>query len=858
MVGPNTFSQPRDFDLLQDDFLDLADDTHHVQAAEMALCLSPQGSSATTTVQMTCHPKTVTASDDLQQVNQLVDNPVMKLDNLDSWDQDVLLSNAVLPETNPLLLDEDLDPSMGEDFQKMLNDWENHIGSLQTSELPDVDLNASSSSASENNVNSNGVTSTSVANSNTIPMSTSNVMIKNEYTDYETIEPNPIVKPVVHQLSTSEQANGRAKMTLGQMALAGIVISSGPGDHFETYEVLEATDAENLLDQFEDVTEDFDCSVEGGDNDNIADPLENNNLEEESKITNPKKTSNIFKAVQNHFAASAASTSTGGGSSGSRDNPTRKLPRIVPSQRIKEALPREIIERIKASSQKSRTIAIIEPVTNNPEIKKEKTEKPAIISKSHVIQPQHHTRFAEAASSLNKSKHLRLISASSNPQQVQISLDHDYCSSSAKIKRGQRLNHVITTSTSSMTMTSNNRPVIRLQPATSMVKPSSIVVSSPMTSKSIVRVNPEAIITMPIAVEVNNAGGQMSSPLSSPARKDSGLESGEASDTSESQHNSTASSSPSDLYSKVPNYLTSVSVTNNDSRSVTEQEENKSYDRLPAYVKGVPKRVSNNGSTDSEHSRMRTRGMRSRSSSSNSSIGDHSSTEAMVQVKAEPSSSSIVVSSRMTTRSRTSVLTSNSPGSNNRRRRHESSSSSSSSSDNLPSPRQKKRRTWRKPPVQVGNQGSSTERSRSPLRWQQTSSKQQKPVEERRVMYVGRICEGTSRADLRKRFQVFGPIEEISVHFRDRGDNYGFVTFQSKSDAFSAIEHGNDDTSYPKVDLCFGGRRAFCKERYADLDSGGIRNKGYIDASSTKPIKTEGTDDFDFLLQQARAGIVRK
>ena len=59
-------------------------------------------------------------------------------------------------------------------------------------------------------------------------------MIKNEYTDYA-IE-HPEVKPVVHQLSTSEQANGRAKMTLGQMALAGIVISSGPGDHFETYE----------------------------------------------------------------------------------------------------------------------------------------------------------------------------------------------------------------------------------------------------------------------------------------------------------------------------------------------------------------------------------------------------------------------------------------------------------------------------------------------------------------------------------------------------------------------------------------------------------------------------------------------
>ena len=40
---------------------------------------------------------------------------------------------------------------------------------------------------------------------------------------------------------------------------------------------------------------------------------------------------------------------------------------------------------------------------------------------------------------------------------------------------------------------------------------------------------------------------------------------------------------------------------------------------------------------------------------------------------------------------------------------------------------------------------------------------------ERRVVYVGKIAEGTTRADLRKRFEVFGPILEISVHFRDRG-----------------------------------------------------------------------------------------
>lgn len=133
--------------------------------------------------------------------------------------------------------------------------------------------------------------------------------------------------------------------------------------------VLEATDTESLLDQFEEETS-----------------LADNNAEYE----NPKKTSNIFKAVKNHFAASG------------QVNPKRN-PRIgnlylfihissqsllevisswfywvratifrlflftfsVPSQRIKDVLPKEIIERIRKSSQKSRTIAIIEPVQHD-------------------------------------------------------------------------------------------------------------------------------------------------------------------------------------------------------------------------------------------------------------------------------------------------------------------------------------------------------------------------------------------------------------------------------------------------------------------------------------------------------------
>ena len=48
-------------------------------------------------------------------------------------------------------------------------------------------------------------------------------------------------------------------------------------------------------------------------------------------------------------------------------------------------------------------------------------------------------------------------------------------------------------------------------------------------------------------------------------------------------------------------------------------------------------------------------------------------------------------------------------------------------------------------------------------------------------------------------------------------DNYGFVTFRHKVDACEAFEHGNDDPAFPIVDICFGGRRAFCKEKYSDL-----------------------------------------
>lgn len=60
--------------------------------------------------------------------------------------------------------------------------------------------------------------------------------------------------------------------------------------------------------------------------------------------------------------------------------------------------------------------------------------------------------------------------------------------------------------------------------------------------------------------------------------------------------------------------------------------------------------------------------------------------------------------------------------------------------------------------------------------WQLNEREKQRQVEERRVIYVGRIEEGTSKAELRRRFEIFGPIVDISVHFREHGYILGLHT----------------------------------------------------------------------------------
>ena len=60
-----------------------------------------------------------------------------------------------------------------------------------------------------------------------------------------------------------------------------------------------------------------------------------------------------------------------------------------------------------------------------------------------------------------------------------------------------------------------------------------------------------------------------------------------------------------------------------------------------------------------------------------------------------------------------------------------------------------------------------SDRRRVPYDYREAERKRQ--IEERRVIYVGKIAEGTTRADLRRRFEVFGPVVDVSLHFRDRG-----------------------------------------------------------------------------------------
>ncbi|XP_072041757.1 uncharacterized protein [Amphiura filiformis] len=149
------------------------------------------------------------------------------------------------------------------------------------------------------------------------------------------------------------------------------------------------------------------------------------------------------------------------------------------------------------------------------------------------------------------------------------------------------------------------------------------------------------------------------------------------------------------------------------------------------------------------------------------------------------------------------------------------------------------------------------EREWKKQRWDEQMEEQKKQWEDRRVIYVGRIEDSCTKEYLCRRFGQFGEIDKVTVHFRDEGDNYAFVTFQYTCDAFAAIEGVNQDKFEPQYDVCFGGRRQFCRSDYADLDSMNQEEKamefGYQETDEVhradEPVSKE--TDFDILLKQA-------
>lgn len=462
--------------------------------------------------------------------------------------------------------------------------------------------------------------------------------------------------------------------------------------------------------------------------------------------------------------------------------------RILSSRSVKDSLPRELIEKIKAASQGRKTIAIIEPVNKDRSVRSSVQS----VNRAKPWQPSTQAKW----------RHVGIVS----PLQTHNISDHDYCSPSKPI----------------------NKPNVR-KSTTSPIQPTycPVPVKQELDCMS-------QVLSVGSNTDLTFARQELS-PVGSVKGRDSGLESEDMSDASEDG-----------LYDKLPPYLTSVSVQ-------TGQETEQQYSRVPQYLTTTHSKnrqsllKSNIVKQDVVEVQAGTESGGVTSDNVNTeSISSNTDRRSRVEnrgrrISSDDGSCSRDRKQRKRSRSRTPRSNKNRRSESRDRRRSRSSSRRHRRRSGSRYRSRSRRRSWGRQ-TDRSEEGSVYDREREKKEQERRHRQQerQRQVEERRVVYVGRIQEGTLKADLRSRFQVFGPIVDISVHFRDHGDNYGFVTFQYKVDAYAAVEHGNDDPSLPQFDLCFGGRRAFCKEKYFDLDD--------VEDSGLKGDRV----DFDQLLAAAR------
>uniref|UniRef100_A0A1A9ZY27 RRM domain-containing protein n=1 Tax=Glossina pallidipes TaxID=7398 RepID=A0A1A9ZY27_GLOPL len=129
----------------------------------------------------------------------------------------------------------------------------------------------------------------------------------------------------------------------------------------------------------------------------------------------------------------------------------------------------------------------------------------------------------------------------------------------------------------------------------------------------------------------------------------------------------------------------------------------------------------------------------------------------------------------------------------------------------------------------------------------------QPAVEERRIVYVGRIEQETTKEILKRKFLPYGHIKHVSIHYKNTGMKYGFVTYERAQDAFDAIDNSTRDPQIKMYDVSFGGRRAFCRASYADLDNAGVNAyQAYVypKAATNLPKKE---DSYEVLLMKMKA-----
>jgi hypothetical protein len=99
---------------------------------------------------------------------------------------------------------------------------------------------------------------------------------------------------------------------------------------------------------------------------------------------------------------------------------------------------------------------------------------------------------------------------------------------------------------------------------------------------------------------------------------------------------------------------------------------------------------------------------------------------------------------------------------------------------------------------------------------------------------------------------------------------YGFVTFAQASVAYEVLDKFMKDPSLSEYDLRFGGRRKFCKQNYADLDSlpqddvemsniNNINHNSNIKSSSSTTTKSKTSElSFEDLLNMTKRKLCKK